>query len=122
MRALTLTTIAAFGLIVSLAWAEEVTRAEYVARVEPICKVNAKANERILKNVRKEVKQGKLALAGRQFIKAAKALKKTYLELKAVPQPTADQARLTKWLGYVKTEVTLFEEAGKALKAGKKNK
>jgi hypothetical protein len=32
-----------------------------------------------------------------------------------VPKPPADATRLTKWLGYVKTEVTLFESVAKKL-------
>jgi hypothetical protein len=122
MRKLALATATAFCLIVSLAAAEEVTRDSYKATVEPICQVNSKANERILKGVRQEVKQGKLKLAGSKFLKAGAALQKTYAELAAVAKPSADEARLTTWLGYVKTEAGLFTQAGKALKAGNKHK
>jgi len=96
------------------------TREEYKAQVEPICKANTKANERILSGVRKQVKEGELKAAGGQFSKAAKALKKTLAELQAVPQPSADSARLTKWLGYVKSEAELFERVAKKLKSGDK--
>ncbi len=122
MRALALATVALCVAVVSLASAAEVTRESYVAAVEPICKANTQANERILKGVRTEVKKGKLKAAGAQFAKAAAALNRTYAELKAVPQPSADAARLAKWLGHVKTEAALFEKAGKALKAGEKTK
>jgi hypothetical protein len=104
----------------SLALATETTRAEYVAQVEPICKANTKANERILKGVEAEVKHNKLKPAATQFSKASTALKKTLAQLKAVPQPTADKAKLTKWLGYVKTEAELFQSTAKKLKAGDK--
>jgi hypothetical protein len=106
----------------SLALAAEITRTEYKEQVEPICHANTKANEKILNGVREEVKQGKLTLAATKFQKAATALKSTYRELAAVPRPTADEARLEKWLGYVKTEAGLFQGAAKALKAGNKNK
>jgi hypothetical protein len=122
MRALALATVALCVAVVSLASAAEVTRESYVAAVEPICKANTQANERILKGVRTEVKKGKLKAAGAQFAKAAAALNRTYAELKAVPQPSADAARLATWLGHVKTEAALFEKAGKALKAGEKTK
>lgn len=121
MRKLALATAAAFCLLVSLAAAEE-TRETYKQHVEPICQVNSKANERILKGVRQEVKQGKLKLAGSKFAKASAALKKTYSELAAVEKPPADAARLTKWLGYVKQEAELFAQGGKALKANNKHK
>jgi hypothetical protein len=105
-----------------IAAAAEITRDEYKAQVEPICKKNSEANDRILKGVRNLVKQDKLKQAGAKFIKASNALKSTYNQLKAVPQPTADEARLSKWLGYVKTEADLFNSGGKALKAGNKKK
>lgn len=122
MRVITFAISALLLAGASLASATEVTRESYVAEVEPICKSNTQANEKILKGVRQEVKQGKLALAGKQFSKAAVALKKAYLQLKAVPQPPADTTRLTKWLSYVKVEVSLFEKAAAALKAGNKPK
>ncbi len=105
---------------VPLAFGAEPTKESYVAEVEPICETNTKANEKILKNVKSQVKAGKLTPAGASLIKAAAALKTTYNELSAVPKPPADTAKLTKWLGYVKTEATLFEKAGKLLKEGKK--
>jgi hypothetical protein len=104
----------------SLASAAEITPDEYKAQVEPICKTNSKANETILKPVRKLVKQGKLKQAAARFTQASSALKKTLTQLKAVPQPTADEAKLGKWLGYIKTEADLFAQAAKKLKAGKK--
>lgn len=123
---LRLLAFAALALVMgtaSLAFAaEEVTRDSYKAEVEPICKQNTEANEKILKNVRREVKEGKLALAGKAFGKAADALEKAYKQIKAVPQPTADTAKLTKWLSYVKQEISLFDAGAKALKAGNKTK
>jgi hypothetical protein len=48
-------------------------------------------------------------------------LKKAAAQLKAVPQPSADQATLGKWLNYVKAEADLFESVAQKLKAGDKN-
>jgi hypothetical protein len=90
----------------------------YVEAVEPICKANTEANEKILKGVRAEVKAGKLDSASKKFFAAAKALKRTRAQLLAVPKPETDAARLTKWLGYVKTEVQLFEAVGRKLAKG----
>ena len=120
--ALILTTMAIFLCAVGIAAAEEVSQEAYVAQVEPICHKNSMANEKILKNVKKDVKQGKLKLAATALTKAASALNKTYAELQAVPQPAASQATLAKWLGYVKKEANLLNETGKALKANKKSK
>lgn len=110
------------AIFASLAFATETTRTEYREAVEPICKENSDANKRILAGVRTEVKQGKRKLAAAKFAKAATALGKAYRELEAVPKPSADAARLGRWLSYVKVEVELLQKASKALKAGEANK
>lgn len=118
--------ICAFAMVWAMlaapfAEAVEMTRQSYKEAVEPICKANTQANERILKGVRKEVKEGKLKLAGTKFGKAGTALHKALTQLKAVEKPTADEAKLEKWLSYVALEATLFQKAAKQLKAGNKS-
>jgi hypothetical protein len=103
-----------------LALAAEVTRESYKEAVEPICKTNTEANERILKGVRQKVKAGKLKQAGTQFEKAGKALHKAIVQIKAVAQPPADEAKLAKWLKYVGEEEKLFLKGAKQLKEGNK--
>ena len=97
-------------------------RQAYKVQVEPICKRNREANERVLEGVKQNIRGGKLKLAASQFAKAATALKKARNQLAAVPKPAADSARLTKWLGYIKSEIELFERVSKKLKAGDKAK
>jgi hypothetical protein len=122
------TTIAMLGCAAILAAAAlattdpEQTREGYVAQAEPICKTNTKANERTLAGVRKEIRQGKLGLAAGQFKRAAAAFGKATRELAAIPQPVADAAKLTKWLGLLGKEKGLLAQIGQALKAGKKSK
>jgi len=96
--------------------ADEAERDAYKDAVEPICKANTEANEKILKGVRQKVKSGKYDAAAKQFQGAAKALKKTRAQLLAVPKPPEDTAQLTKWLGYAKTEAQLFESIATKLK------
>jgi hypothetical protein len=100
----------------------DVLRSDYVAQVEPICKTNSDAADRILKGVSKMVKQDKLRPAAVKFASASAALTKAEKQIAAVPQPSADAAKLAKWLGYLKTEASLLKKAGDALKAGKKSK
>jgi hypothetical protein len=95
----------------------EIDRKGYVERVEPICKANTDANSRILKGVKDQVKQGKLVPAGNRFIRASSALGTAVGKIAAVPQPSADAAKLTKWIGYLKHEKTFLQKIGKALKA-----
>jgi hypothetical protein len=121
-KVIALSLTACLLLAIAAPAAMAITRDEYKTKVEPICKANSQANDKILKTVRKEVKEDKLKTAGAKFLKASTALNKTYNELKAVEQPAEDAAKLTKWLGYVKTEADLFKSAGTALKAGNKKK
>jgi hypothetical protein len=58
--------------------------------------------------------------AASRFARAAVALKKTVGELKAVPPPPADRSRLSRWLGQVSTEASLFEQIAARLRAGEK--
>lgn len=118
--ALTAVVLTLSMLATPFAMAAEVTRESYKEAVEPICKTNTEANEKILKGVRQMVKSGKLKQAGIQFEKAGKALHKAIVQLKAVPQPSADKAKLAKWLKYVGEEEKLFLTGSKQLKAGNK--
>lgn len=96
------------------------TREEYVTAVEPICKANTEANARILKGVKQQVQRGDLAPAGRRFLRAATALGKSVRQIAAVPKPSADKARLEKWIGYLGQEKAYLQKIGKALKSGNK--
>jgi hypothetical protein len=100
----------------------EEERQNYAAQAEPICKSNTKANERIFKGVRKLVREGKLKLAAGHFAKAAAAFGKATNEIAALPQPVADAARLTEWIGLLRKEKSLLAQIGQALRAGKKAK
>ena len=102
------------------AFAAEVSREEFTAGAEPICKASAKTNEQILANVRKEVKKGQLKTASVKFAKASKEQAQALKELEALPEPAADQARLAKWFSYLKLEAEYFASAGRKLKAGDK--
>ena len=100
----------------------ELTRAEYIARVEPICAANTKSNSKILKGVKQQVQKGKLKPAGRRFIRASGVLNRSTAQIARVPQPAADSAKLGKWTGYLKNEGTFLRLIGKSLKAGNKYK
>jgi hypothetical protein len=114
-------TVAVLVLVVcGAALAAEVSRDEYKEAAEPICKASAKSNEQILAGVRTEVKKGQLKTAAVKFAKASKEQVRTLKELEALPRPSADEARLTKWFSYLKIEAELFATAGKKLNAGDK--
>ncbi|HYJ22010.1 MAG TPA: hypothetical protein VEW07_08320 [Solirubrobacterales bacterium] len=108
-------TIAALAIAVPMAGAAELSREQYSARVEPICKTNTEANRRIFKGAKAEVKADELKQAAGHFTRAAAALERTISQLKAVPRPAADEARLAKWIGYLETESSLLGGIGRAL-------
>ena len=114
--------VAVLAAAVPLAGAAELSREEYVARVEPICKTNVLANKRIFKGAKGEVKAGKLKQASTHFSRAATAFAKTIGQLEAVPQPVTDEARLAKWLGYLRAEKNLIQKVGRALAANDKHR
>ncbi|HET8565810.1 MAG TPA: hypothetical protein VFL77_04970 [Solirubrobacterales bacterium] len=105
---------------VAAAGAEEVTRNSYREVVEPICRTDTKANERIFAGVRAMVRRDELKPAAARFEKAAKALRRAVSQLRAVPRPVADEARLAKWLRDLSVEVSLFGRVATKLRAGEK--
>jgi hypothetical protein len=111
-------------LLTSAAFAAEPgeERDEYVAKAEPICKTNVLANKKIFKGAKTEVKDGELKRASKHFSRAATAFGKTIRQLAAIPQPPADSAKLTKWIGLLKDEKVLIEKIGRALQAENKHK
>jgi hypothetical protein len=115
--------VAATFVVAGSAYAESTPeRSDYVAKVEPICQSNTEDNTRILKGVRDKVKQGKLAVAGGQFINASNTFGVSVGEIIAVPRPAADDARLQKWFKYLRIVQTNLRMVGKALKEGNKVK
>jgi hypothetical protein len=100
----------------------EQTRESYVAQVEPICKASTEANRRVLAGAEKKVKDGKLKVAAGQFKRASTAFGRAVTQIKAVPQPVADKAKLAKWVSALEGETKLLSEIGRALKAGEKSK
>ena len=110
----------AAAALVATAGADEVTRESYREAVEPICRANTKANERILAGVRDAVKDGKLRAAATKFRRAGAALQGSLRELRAVPRPAADEARLSRWFGLIAAEGRLFGKTARYLEAGDK--
>jgi hypothetical protein len=98
------------------------TRESYKAKVEPICKSNTKTTERLLSGVKKQVKEGQLKAASGKVASAATSSGKTVTQLKAVPQPVADVAKLGTWISYLEKEQKLLGELSKALKAENKSR
>ena len=98
----TLRTIAAVALLAlalaPLARGGEQTRESYKARVEPICKANREANERIMSGARRRVNHNRLTPAGHQFVRLSKSFGGLLKRLSKVPPPETDSHRIDRWL------------------------
>jgi hypothetical protein len=112
--------LTALTLLAVPASAAEQTREGYVAAVEPICKSNKAAADRLLGPVKGLVRRNKLKQAATAFSKAATELEKTQKRLALVPQPPADAAKLGQWLTEIKGEVTLMRTIATKFRQGKK--
>jgi hypothetical protein len=118
-----LASVASLLVFASFAVADTAERETYKAAVEPICKSNKAAADRLLGPVKDLVRKDKLKQAGQAFTKAATELEKTQKKLAVVPQPPEDAAKLGKWLSEIKAEVSLMRTIAanfnKNTKAGK---
>lgn len=114
--------LAAFAvpmLLASAALAEELTRAEYVERVEPICKSNAEDSARIQKGVKQLIQSNDLVPAGKRIVRASTALGEAVGKIAQVPRPAADATKLARWIGLLRVQQRYLLKIGKALKAKK---
>ncbi len=110
--------VALLAIGASAAAAEAPTRDEYVARLEAACKPDAEATQRAMKGARADIRAERLAVAASKFVKATAIFGSTVKEITAVPRPSADIARLSKWLGYLKTQESYLEQITAQLGAG----
>jgi hypothetical protein len=101
---------------------DEQTREGYVAQVEPICKANREANERIMSGSRKHVNRNELVPAGKQFIRVSESFGGLVQQIAAVPPPVADSHRVDRWLTLMRLLKSRLRNVGKYFKAGEKIK
>ncbi|HEX9966814.1 MAG TPA: hypothetical protein VGB06_02595 [Solirubrobacterales bacterium] len=102
--------------------AEEPTLEHYIATVEPICKRDREASERILGGTKEAIRDGKLKAAGRQLIRASRHFGEAIRELVAVPRPPADEAKLQKWFGFLRILRDRIRQTGVYYKEGEELK
>ncbi|HEX5762790.1 MAG TPA: hypothetical protein VFY04_06680 [Solirubrobacterales bacterium] len=100
--------------------ADEPTRETYLATVEPICKGDREATERILADTKDAIREGRLDAAGRQLIRASRSFNGTIRRLVAVPRPAADDAKLQKWFKFLRILRDRIRQTGVYYKEGKK--
>jgi hypothetical protein len=97
---------------------EEQTRQSYTALVEPICKANRAANERIMDGVRKRISDDELVVAGKQFIRGSASVGGLADQLEKVAPPPADTRRINRWIHFIRLLKTRMRNVGKYFKEG----
>ena len=103
---------------VSLATAAEQTRETYKAQIEPICKTNRDANERIMKDAQKRVNKREFTAVGKQFIRVSVSFGSLIPKLAAVPPPVGDERRVKRWFEQMRLLKTRLRQTGKYYKEG----
>lgn len=78
------------------------TRDTYREKVEPICKRDTLRSKRILRGAQQRIRKQKLVPAGRQFLRVSRTFGRAVGQLVRVPRPAADDARLRKWLEFLR--------------------
>ena len=81
--------------------AEAPTRADYVTRLEAICKPDNEATQRVMKGARSDIQAERIALAASKFARATAIFTGTVRAMTPVPRPPADTTKLGKWFGYL---------------------
>lgn len=119
-RAIAAVLVAMLALTAVAFAAEEPTREAYVATVEPICKRDRQAAEKILAGTKDAIRKGRLQVAGRQLIRASRAFNRTIRQLVAVPRPPADDAKLRKWFKFLRIVRDRIRQTGAYYREGKR--
>ena len=107
-------------VIAPLTLGAEQTRETYKERVEPVCKANREANERIMSGARQRVNKNKLKPAGKQFVRLSDSFGKLIKRLAPVPPPVGDERRIGRWIESMKLLKTRVRLVGKYFIAGEK--
>lgn len=117
LRAIAIAVLSGMALATVAVAAPAPTRLEYVSRLEQICKPDALATQRAMKGARSDVRQERFAAAAGKFAHATTIFGGTVSRIAAVPRPSADATRLSKWFGYLKRQEAYLQEITVALKA-----
>lgn len=100
------------------AGAEAPTREAYVAQLETICKPRAEATQQAMKGARSDLQGERLGVATEKFAKATAIFGGTVTKIAAVPRPSADAERLSKWFTYLGQQQTNLRQITAQLRSG----
>jgi hypothetical protein len=110
--------VAMLGFAALAHGAEEQTRESYAAQVEPICKANREANERIMDGVRERIADDEFRRVSGQFIRLSASVAGMADRLEKVPPPPADERRINRWIHFIRLLKTRTRNVGKYYREG----
>jgi hypothetical protein len=94
----------------------EVTRPEYVAQLEKICKPRSEATRRAVRGTRADVRAERFRQAAVKVAKAERIFSGTVRAIAGVPQPAADRATLDRWIAALGREAAALERTAASLR------
>lgn len=110
--------VAMLGFAALAHGADEPTRESYSAQVEPICKANREANERIMEGARKRIADDELRRVSGQFFRLSTSVAGLAARLEKVQPPPADERRIKRWIHFIRLLKTRMRNVGKYYRAG----
>jgi len=114
-----LAAIVALLAVAPLAHGEgEQTRESYKQRVEPVCKANRIANERIMAGARRRIKKKRYVTVGKQFIRVSGSFGNLIKRLGPVPPPTGYERTVSRWFKFMRLVKLRLFKVGRLYKAG----
>lgn len=97
--------------------AEAPTRDEYVDQLERTCKPDAEATRRAMKGARSDIQAERFTVAAEKFAAATSIFGGTVREIVPVTRPAGDEAKLSKWFGYLKNQESYLKRITAHLRA-----
>src|SRR4029077_4113825 len=103
--------------------AEAPNRADYVSELEKVCRPGSEETQRAMKNVRHDVRDGRIPLAAYKFGRGATIFGRTIKTIARFPRPSGDLAKLKEWFVYLNRQedylnrITAQLHAGRTVKA-----
>jgi hypothetical protein len=109
--------LAAFALSAFAGASALPDQAEYVSRLESICKPGVEETQRAVRGVRSDIRQERLAIAARKLSRAGRIFDGTVGAISSVLRPPADAAQLSKWFRYLRVQESYLRRAASALRS-----
>lgn len=117
MRLLAALCALALGISTVPSAAAELTRPEYVAQLEKICKPRSEATQRAVNGMRSDIRSERFQVAAKKFSEAKQIFAGTVSSISAVPRPAADKNTLARWFAVLEAETDYLGRTAAALRA-----